>query len=83
MRKNYFCIQITRINEPINPAKVKPDKILTHKLLDTNNKTNNNNKFNLLKETVACRLLWETAIICGQVAFFWPTNFCYQFKNLI
>ena len=25
-----------------------------------------------MKETVGCRLLWKIAIICGQVAFFWP-----------
>ena len=39
--------------------------------------THNNNKFNVLKEIVVCRLLWKTAIIWGQLAFFWPTDNYY------
>ena len=44
--------------------------------------THNNNKFNVLKETVGCRLLWKTAIICGQVAFFWPFPSLYSITKL-
>ena len=44
--------------------------------------TPNNNKFNVLKETVGCRLLWKTAIICGQVAFFWPFPPSYNITKL-
>ncbi|SVE62237.1 uncharacterized protein METZ01_LOCUS515091, partial [marine metagenome] len=44
--------------------------------------THNNNKFNVLKETVVCRLLWKTAIICGQVAFFWPFPSSYNITKL-
>ena len=43
---------------------------------------NKNNKFNALKETVASWLLWKTAIICGQLAFFWPFPPLYNITKL-